>query len=207
MAELCFADPHHSRFCLPVERPQRRRRSSPFSRKSHQGSDREAERPRPEATPLGVRPMIETLMAQLYYPDLRRRVEDLEARHQAGLPKQIYLIWYDTDDHNDPIMVIGTWRRRMVARRPSPPARIRPPPRRHPARQLKLTESTEKGQSRRAKKRSREAETCPSRSTLCLGSPSIRRSWWRRRGGSRWSSGGCRRQGRSGSGSCRRSRL
>ena len=49
--------------------------------------------------------MTETLMSQLYYPALRRRVEDLKARHAAIRPKRFYLAWYDTEDRNDPIMV------------------------------------------------------------------------------------------------------
>jgi hypothetical protein len=51
--------------------------------------------------------MTETLMSQLYYPVLRRRVEDLKARHTARQPKEIYFAWFDTDDRSDPFMVIG----------------------------------------------------------------------------------------------------
>ena len=51
--------------------------------------------------------MIETLMKQLYFRGLRRRVEDLEAQHEANIPKEYYLYWFDTDDHSDPFMAIG----------------------------------------------------------------------------------------------------
>ena len=51
--------------------------------------------------------MIETLMKQLYFRGLRRRVEQLVAERREQIPAQAYLYWFDGDDKNDPWMVIG----------------------------------------------------------------------------------------------------
>ncbi len=51
--------------------------------------------------------MIETLMKQLYFRDLRRRVEYLDAQRRKKARPEIYLCWFDGDDRNDPWMVIG----------------------------------------------------------------------------------------------------
>ncbi len=51
--------------------------------------------------------MIETLMKQLYFRGLRRRVEHLVAERREQVPAEVYLYWFDGDDKNDPWMVIG----------------------------------------------------------------------------------------------------
>ncbi len=66
--------------------------------------------------------MIETLMKQLYFRGLRRRVEHLVAERREQIPVQAYLYWFDGDDKNDPWMVIGPngeeWRRGDPAQEP-----------------------------------------------------------------------------------------
>ncbi len=51
--------------------------------------------------------MIETLMKQLYFRSLRRRVEHLVAQRREVTPAEVYLCWIDGGDANDPWMVIG----------------------------------------------------------------------------------------------------
>ena len=46
-------------------------------------------------------------MKQLYFRDLRRRVEHLEAQHREQIPAQAYLYWIDGGDGNDHWMAIG----------------------------------------------------------------------------------------------------
>ena len=51
--------------------------------------------------------MIETLMKQLYFRGLRRRVEHLVAQRRETSPSEVYLYWIDGGDGNDPWMAIG----------------------------------------------------------------------------------------------------
>ena len=51
--------------------------------------------------------MIETLMKQLYFRGLRRRVEHLVAQRREATPADVYLYWIDGGDGNDPWMAIG----------------------------------------------------------------------------------------------------
>ena len=51
--------------------------------------------------------MIETLMKQLYFRDLRRRIEHLEAQRREAAPPEVYLYWIDGGDGNDLWMEIG----------------------------------------------------------------------------------------------------
>ena len=41
-------------------------------------------------------------MKQLYFRDLRRRIEHLEAERRETTPPKVYLYWIDGDDGNDP---------------------------------------------------------------------------------------------------------
>ena len=69
--------------------------------------------------------MIETLMKQLYFRDLRRRIEYLESQRREQIPAQAYLYWIDGGDGNDPLDGHRPERRRMVPRRPRPHPRNR----------------------------------------------------------------------------------
>ena len=51
--------------------------------------------------------MIETLMKQLYFRDLLRRIEHLEAQRREATPPEVYLYWIDGAGGNDPWMAIG----------------------------------------------------------------------------------------------------
>ena len=51
--------------------------------------------------------MIETLMKQRYFSNLRRRIEYLEEQRRGQVPAQVYLYWIDGDDGNDSWMAIG----------------------------------------------------------------------------------------------------
>ncbi len=51
--------------------------------------------------------MIETLMKQLAFRGLRRRVEHLVAQRRESTSSEVYLYWIDGGDGNDPWMAIG----------------------------------------------------------------------------------------------------
>ena len=72
--------------------------------------------------------MIETLMKQLYFRDLRRRVEYLDAQRREEARPEIYLCWFDGDDRNDPGWSSAPTEKNGTAATPAPSPESTTPP-------------------------------------------------------------------------------